>query len=110
ATQKLRQQKEKEIKDKELAEQKKKEEDTKRRRYIVKEKDTLQSIALRQLRDVRLAPLIYQINRSVIPVTVKAGKQVHVLKVGQVILLPSGVEIKEFRSKMGSGALSQPAA
>ena len=45
-----------------------------------------------------------------IPVTVQRGKQVHVLKVGQVILLPSGVEIRDFRAKAAGGALSQPAA
>jgi hypothetical protein len=106
---KLREQKEKEMRDRELAlaQMRKNEENTRRRRYVIRERDTLQSIALRQLRDVRLASLIYQINKSLIPVTTQRGKKVYVLKVGQVILLPSGNEVKGFRGKEVGMGLSQ---
>ncbi|MCT6647321.1 hypothetical protein N4G37_14750, partial [Enterococcus faecalis] len=61
----------------------------KRRRYIVREKDTLQSIATTQLRDVKLAPLIYEINKEIIQLRVENGKQVPDLKPKMIIWLPS---------------------
>ncbi len=104
--QQLREQKDRETKERIQKDEKdrKNDEDNKRRRYVVKDRDTLQSIALRQLRDARLATLIYQINRSVIPVTLQRGKQVHNLKPGQVILLPSGLEVRDFRSRRSAVA------
>jgi len=110
AARQLRDDKEKETKEKESPQEKdkRKEEEGKRRRYIVKEKDTLQSIASRQLRDIRLAPLILQINRAVIPVTVQRGREVVNLKVGTSIWLPSMTEIKEFRGRLASATLSAP--
>ena len=110
--QQLREQKDRETKERIQKDEKdrKNDEDNKRRRYVVKDRDTLQSIALRQLRDARLATLIYQINRSVIPVTLQRGKQVHNLKPGQVILLPSGVEVRDFRSRAGSAVTAPEVA
>jgi hypothetical protein len=112
ASRKLKDDSEKEEKEKEQAQEKdkKNEEENKRRRYIVKEKDTLQTIASRQLRDVRLAPLVLQINRAVIPVTMQRGREVVNLKVGTSIWLPSMTEIKEFRGRLASATGSVPPA
>lgn len=110
ADRKLREDKEKEQKEKERSQEqdKKNDEDGRRRRYIVREKDTLESIARAQLRDVRLASLIFQINRAVIPVKMQGTKQTYQLKPRMVIWLPSTLDIKNFRSKLASAP--QPAA
>ncbi len=78
---------------------KKKDED-KRRRYVVKEKETLESIAKKQLRDVRLAALIYEINKHMLPIRMEKGKQVVDPRPGTAIWLPTEAEIKEFRSRL----------
>lgn len=82
-----------------IDEAKKKGED-KRRRYVVKEKDTLESIAKKQLRDVRLSALIYEINKHMLPVRMEKGKQVVDPRPGTSIWLPSESEIREFRSRL----------
>lgn len=102
---KKRKQMEQEQKEKEKSEEKDKQRDReKRRRYIVREKDTLQSIASAQLRDVRLAPLIYEINKQVILLRMENGKQVPDLKPKMIIWLPSTTEIEEFRKGGITGA------
>ena len=102
---KLREQKEREIKEKELREQKRKEEDKKRTKYVVKHGDTLESIAEKQLRDIKMSALIYDINKKVIPVATENGKTVVRLRRGLVIWLPSPFEQREFRGKIASGKL-----
>ncbi len=102
---------EQELREKQLKEEKQKKEDETRIKYICKDGDTIQSVALKQLRDSRVAPLIYQINKQVIATTIVNGEQVPLLHAGLVIWLPSPKEIKEFRSKLvgSSGASVQPA-
>jgi hypothetical protein len=96
---------EQEQKEKEKSDEKDKQRDReKRRRYIVREKDTLQSIASTQLRDVKLSPLIYEINKEVIQLRVENGKQVPDLKPKMIIWLPSTTEIEEFRKGGIAGA------
>lgn len=96
---------EQEQKEKEKSDEKDKQRDReKRRRYIVREKDTLQSIASAQLRDVKLSPLIYEINKEVIQLRVENGKQVPDLKPKMIIWLPSTTEIEEFRKGGIAGA------
>ncbi len=96
---------EQEQKEKEKSEEKDKQRDReKRRRYIVREKDTLQSIASQQLRDVKMAPLIYEINKEVIQLRVENGKQVPDLKPKMIIWLPSTTEIEEYRKGGIAGA------
>ena len=102
---KKRKQLEQEQKEKEKSDEKDKQRDReKRRRYIVREKDTLQSIAAQQLRDVKLAPLIYEINKEVIQLRVENGKQVPDLKPKMIIWLPSTTEVEEFRKGGIAGA------
>lgn len=102
---KKRKQLEQEQKEKEKSDEKDKQRDReKRRRYIVREKDTLQSIASQQLRDVKLAPLIYEINKEVIQLRVENGKQVPDLKPKMIIWLPSTTEVEEFRKGGIAGA------
>jgi hypothetical protein len=110
AIQKLKEEKEKALKEKDkLAEKdKKKDEEGKRTQYTVRERDTLQSIALKQLRDVRLAPLIYEINKTVIPIVRQRGRDSFVLKAGQIIWLPSVLESSEFRAKLAGAAMNPP--
>lgn len=96
---------EEEQKEKEKSEEKDKQRDReKRRKYMVREKDTLQSIAAQQLRDVRLAPLIYEINKEVIQLKEEKGKKVVDLKPKQIIWLPSTAEIEDFRKGALSGS------
>ncbi len=98
-----RKKREQEIRDKAKKDQQKKEEDEKRVKYICKDGDTVQSIALKQLRDSRVAPLIYQINKDVIPTQEVNGQKVPMLHAGLIIWLPSPKETREFRAKLMSG-------
>jgi hypothetical protein len=97
---------EKELKEQEEAERLEREaiklriqqrEEGKRRRYLVKEKDTLESIAIKQLKDVRLASLICEINKHLIPAKVVRGRAVRELKPRMTIFLPTSAEIEKFR-------------
>ena len=99
-----------------LQNDKSKKDEDKRRRYVVKEKDTLETIAKKQLRDIRLAALIYEINKHMLPVRLEKGKQIIEPRPGSSIWLPSESEIKEFRSRLyaapksGSSILQQSSA
>jgi hypothetical protein len=75
---------------------KKKDDDEKkapRRRYVVRFNDTLQSIAQKSFRDVRVAVLIAAINSEVIPEDMPLDEP---LKAGMQIWLPSESEVAEF--------------
>lgn len=63
--------------------------------YIVEPGDTLESIAAKELKDVNLAPLIYQINQSLIRLEVQSGRMVFVLNPGTIISLPHPREIEK---------------
>ncbi len=108
--QKLREQKEKEIREKELKEQKRQQDDKKRTKYIVKYGDTLESIAQKELRNIRFSALIYDINKKIIPVVREGGKSVVKLRKGLVIWLPSPFEQREFKSKIATGGGTMPTA
>lgn len=98
--------KRKELKEKEeqeKADEKDKKEPERRVKYIVKEGDTLESIATKMLRDKRLAALIYEINKAIIPVVVRKGKEVVALRPKMVIWLPTSTDIKEFRGRLQTG-------
>jgi hypothetical protein len=107
AERKLREDKEKQQKEQERLQERKKDEDARRRRYVVRENDTLESIATKQLRDAKLAPLIYELNRKELALKTENGKEVVDLRPRQVIWLPSGVDIKEFRKRLHSGSTPQ---
>ncbi|CAN5117964.1 hypothetical protein BH10CYA1_BH10CYA1_34840 [soil metagenome] len=108
ADRKIRDDKEKQQKEQDKLQQEKKQqdEDSRRRRYVVRERDTLESIASKQHRDGKLAPLIYDLNKKEIAMKTENGREVPDLRARQVIWLPSGVDIREFR-KRASGSLSQ---
>lgn len=93
-----RKKKEQELKEKALKDQVKKQEEAKRAQYRVAVGDSLETIATKQLRNPRLAALIYDINKKVIPIKVLMGREVANLTVGVIINLPSVKEIKEFSS------------
>jgi hypothetical protein len=98
--------KRKELKDKEeqeKADEKDKKEPERRVKYIVKEGDTLESIATKMLRDKRLAALIYEINKAIIPVVMRKGKEVVALRPKMVIWLPTTTDVKEFRGRLQAG-------
>lgn len=106
---KAKQKREQELREKQLKDEKQKKEDETRIRYICKDGDTIQSVALKQLRDNRVAPLIYQINKEVIPTKIVNGETVPLLHAGLVIWLPSPKECKEFRQKLlGSNSPAAP--
>ena len=82
-------------------ERKQKEEDEKRTKYVCQDGDTIQSVALKQLKDIRTAPLIYRINKEMIPLRkTPDGREVAVLHEGLVIWLPSPGEVKRFRGQL----------
>jgi LysM repeat protein len=93
--------KEQEEKDKQEGTQEKdKKEPERRTKYIVRAGDTLESIALKQLRNKQLAGLIFDINKEVINVHVVAGKKVPVLEEKMIIWLPTATECKEYRTRL----------
>lgn len=106
----MQEQKDRELRERKLKEAKLAQEDKKRRRYVVKKGDTLDSIAEKELRDLRLAALIYDINKKIIPTREENGKQVAHLPRGLIIWLPSPAESREFRSKLMTGKLGAPDA
>ncbi len=93
----------KEKEEQEKAQEKDKKEPERRTKYIVKEGDTLESIASKMLRDKRLAALIYEINKEVIPVIQRKGRDVVALRPKMVIWLPTTQEIREFRGRLVAG-------
>ena len=93
----------KEKEEQEKADEKDKKEPERRTRYIVKEGDTLESIASKMLRDKRLASLIYEINKATIPVVIRKGKEVVALRPKMVIWLPTTTDIRQFRSRLVAG-------
>lgn len=111
ADRKIREDKEKAQKEADKLQQEKKQqdEDSRRRRYVVRERDTLESIASKQHRDGKLAPLIFEINKKEIAMKIENGKEVADLRPRQVIWLPSAFDIREFRKRMHSGSTSQSA-
>lgn len=91
-----RKKREKELKEKALKEQIQKQEEAKRAQYRVAIGDSLENIATKQLRNPRLAALIFDVNRKLIPIKFMNGKEVAVLTVGSILSLPSVKEIKDF--------------
>jgi nucleoid-associated protein YgaU len=85
-----------------------KRDEEKRVKYIVKQGDTLESIAFKILRDKRLAGLIYDINKIVIPVRRAGGRNVIELKTGLTLWLPTGTDIKDYRVRLMTGAGAPP--
>lgn len=95
---------EKERKEKEqLKEQDKQKEQERRQKYTVKKGDTLESIGAKQLRDAKLAGLIYEINKNVIPTVTQNGKKVLNLREKLVIMLPTPTDAQEYRGRMFKG-------
>jgi len=91
-----RRKREKELKEKAIKEQITKQEEAKRAQYRVAVGDSLENIATKQLRNPRLAGLIFDINKKVVPIKFMNGKEVAVLNVGAILSLPSVKEIKDF--------------
>ncbi|MBX9686618.1 MAG: LysM peptidoglycan-binding domain-containing protein, partial [Candidatus Obscuribacterales bacterium] len=71
-----------------------------RKKYVVLPGDTLESIAQKMFYNKSLASLIYEINRSLIPVVLKEGKRKLQLKPRTIIFLPTASEITRFKSRM----------
>ena len=73
-----------------------------RKTYIVKEGDTLESIALTQLLNKRLAPLLLELNRNRISVRNLNGTQVIALRPLTVLVLPTSFDTKRYMNKQAS--------
>jgi hypothetical protein len=99
---KQRQQETDEDKQETTAERDKKEPE-KRQKYIVKDGDTLESIAGKLLRDKRLSALIYEINQDTIPVRMVRGRRVAELQPKMVIWLPTTTDIRDYRARLLGG-------
>lgn len=98
----------KELKDRELQQKEKSQEQDKkqqlqqrnqRTRYRIRQGDTLSNIAAKHLQDSKLAQLIYQINKTLIPTITHEGKRYADPQVGSLIWLPSQTDVESFRSK-----------
>jgi hypothetical protein len=68
-----------------------------RLKYFVKRGDTLESIAANKLGDRRFATLLLTINRDNIKTDLQSGKQIHTLKEGAVLVLPTLTELRLHR-------------
>jgi hypothetical protein len=68
-----------------------------RLKYFVKRGDTLESIAANKLGDRRFATLLLTINRDNMNTDLQSGKQVHTLKEGAVLVLPTLSELRLHR-------------
>lgn len=98
-----KQKRDQELREKELKEKKRKEEESKRSQYVCKDGDTIESIASKVVKDPRTAPLIYQINKEIIPVSTNIlGKEVVNLHAGLTLWLPSPAEVREFKTQLMS--------
>ncbi len=85
----------------ELREEKRRSENERKNRresHRVSHGDSLVTIAQKRCRDTTLAPLIYDINRAQIPATFQGPTRFALLKVGQVLSLPSETDTKNYKS------------
>ncbi|MBY0356849.1 MAG: hypothetical protein K2W82_02525 [Candidatus Obscuribacterales bacterium] len=71
-----------------------------RQKYVVAAGDTLESIAFKKLNNKRLAPLLFELNKSKIPVKVKNGKRYLQLKAKTILLLPTVIEIQRYNARL----------
>jgi hypothetical protein len=71
-----------------------------RQKYVVLPGDTLESIAQKKLMNRRLSALLYEINRSRIPIVSRDGKKLLQLKPRIVLFLPTQMEIKRFNTRL----------
>jgi len=106
ADRKIKEEEEKTEKE-QVDEKDKKKEPEGRQKYIVRERDTLESIASRMLRDSKLAALIYEINKSTIPTVIVNGRSVLNLRPKLVLWLPSPADIEEFRGRLFAGGTTK---
>ena len=78
-----------------------------RQKYTIAAGDTLESIAVKQLHDSRLASLIHDINKHLIPYRIENGKKLLQMTPKTVIFLPSSPEIKHYKIR-NIGRKTQP--
>ncbi|MFN8654851.1 MAG: hypothetical protein U0105_00815 [Candidatus Obscuribacterales bacterium] len=71
-----------------------------RQKYVVLQGDTLESIAIKKLRDKRLAPLLYEINKHLIPSRMQGDIRYLQLSPRSVIQLPTQAEIRRFHARL----------
>lgn len=71
-----------------------------RQKYVVLPGDTLESIAQKKLMNRRLSALLYEINRSRIPIVTRDGKKLLQLKPRIVLFLPTQMEVKRFNTRL----------
>lgn len=71
-----------------------------RQNYVVMPGDTLELIAQKRLFNKRLAALIYEINKSRIPIRMREGKRLLQLRPRLLLLLPTQMEIKKFQTRL----------
>jgi hypothetical protein len=71
-----------------------------RQKYVVLQGDTLESIAIKKLRDKRLAPLLYEINKHLIPARMQGDIRYLQLAPRSVIQLPTQAEIRRYHARL----------
>jgi hypothetical protein len=69
-------------------------------KYKVRKTDTIDGIAKTKFGDVRIADLIYELNKDKIQVRWVNGKRVYVVEEGAILLLPSKKQVREWTAKM----------
>jgi hypothetical protein len=74
--------------------------DTKQETYIVKPKDTLESITKKKLGSLELVPLVYELNKTKVQVKYASnGTPLYIVKAGTVLHLPSRKQVREYRQR-----------
>jgi hypothetical protein len=74
--------------------------DNKQETYIVKPKDTLESITKKKLGSIELLPLVYELNKTKIQLKyAENGTPLYIVKAGTVLHLPSRKQVREYRQR-----------
>ncbi len=82
--------------------------DTRQTKYTVKYGETLEVIAKKFFKDVRVALLIYDINRSKVAMSKIDGKVIYTVKAGTTLMLPSPRQAREWAMRNKYMPASEP--
>ncbi len=81
-----------------LLEEERRRQDAKQQMYVVKQGDTLESIAASKYGSAFFAALIYRLNKNKIPIEMADGQKVYLLKAGTVLILPSRNQMRQWQT------------
>ena len=76
--------------------------DNQQEKYVVRQGDTLVSIARIKLRDPRLTDLIYEMNKNRVEVRWTDGRRTYSVEVGTILTLPSPKQVREWTARLNN--------